>query len=152
MASVDELASLAGAKGERFLAVDVLAGLERPLRDLVVGVVDGQVDDDVDLVVGEQVVERGVRADAVGRGERGRAIGIEVRRRDQADLRVSQGVLGVSAGDVSRPDDADTEWGHGREATASARAGVRPARAGHDVPAGPPLADRVVALSCPDAT
>ena len=130
----------------------MFAGLEGLLRDLVMGMVDGQVDDDVDLIVCEQTVERGVRSDAVGRGERGRAIGIEVRRRDQADLRVSEGVLGVSASDVSCPDDADTEWGHDREATASARATARLARAGHDATARPPPAARVVALSCPDAT
>ena len=64
---VDELARLARAERQRLLAVDVLAGLEGALRDLVVSVMDGQVDDDVDLVVGEQVVERGVGPAAVRR-------------------------------------------------------------------------------------
>ena len=68
------------------------AGLEGTLRDLVVGVVDGQVDDDVDRVVGEEVVERRMGAAAVRLGEGGRPGGIEVRRGDQPDLGVGQGV------------------------------------------------------------
>ena len=43
-----ELVRLARPKRERLLAVDVAAGQERPLRDLVVGVVDRQVQHDVD--------------------------------------------------------------------------------------------------------
>ena len=46
---LDELVRLARTEGQRLLAVDVAAGLEGTLRDLVVGVVNGQVDDDVDL-------------------------------------------------------------------------------------------------------
>jgi hypothetical protein len=92
----------------------VAARLERPFRDLVVGVVDGQVDDDVDLVIGEQVVERGVRPAAVFCRERGRALRIEVCRGYQPDLRMGEGILGVSTGDIAGPDDADTERGHGR--------------------------------------
>ena len=62
--STSSRASL-GTQGERLLAVDVPAGLEGPLRDLVMGVVDGQVDDDVD-----RRGRRGGRRARRGRGSR----------------------------------------------------------------------------------
>ena len=108
------------------------ARFEGALGHLVVSVVDGQVDDDVDLVVGEQVVERGVGPAAVGGRERHGALGIEIRGGDQPDLGVGERVLRVAAGDIAGPDDADAKWGHGREATASGWARERPAATGRD--------------------
>ena len=49
---VHELASLARAERQRFLAVDVAARFQGAPGHLEMSVVDGQVDDDVDLVVG----------------------------------------------------------------------------------------------------
>ena len=58
-------------------------------------------------------------------GERGGPGRIEVRRRDQPDLRVGEGVLGVAAGDVAGSDDADTEWGHAERLRHRPRPAVR---------------------------
>ena len=93
---------------------------------------DRQVDDDVNLVVGEEVVERGVCPAAVLRGESHGAARIES---VAATSRISgwvSGVRGVSAGDVAGPDDADAERGHGRRGY-----GIR---AGRERPATPELA------------
>ena len=59
--------------------------------------------------------------------ERRRALGIEVRRGDQPDLGVGQGVPRVAAGDVAGADDADAEWGHGRRGYGIEWARERPA-------------------------
>ena len=107
---VHQLTGLVGAQRQRFLAVDVAARLERPLRHLVVGVVDREVHDDVDRVIGQELVERAVDATAVGLAERGRPVGVEVRHRDEPDLRMSREAAGVSARDVAGADDADPEW------------------------------------------
>ena len=64
--------------------------------------------------IGQEVVERGVGPASVLRGERGGSDGIQVRRGDEPDLGMGQGVAGVPAGDVAGPDDADAEWCHGR--------------------------------------
>lgn len=80
-------------------------------------VVNGQVEDDVNRVVGEQVVDRFVRSAAMSLGERDRAGGIKVRRGNEPDLGVRLGVPGVSAGDVAGPDDADSKRAHPGEAS-----------------------------------
>ncbi len=77
------------------------------------GLVDGQVDDDVDRVVGEEVVERGMDPAGVLLAEGGSADGIQVRRRNQPNLRMGQDVARISAGDVAGSDDADAERLHG---------------------------------------
>ena len=74
---------------------------------------DGQVDDDVDLAVGQEIVERVVRAAAVLGGERGRAGRVEVGDRHQPDLRMGRRVARVPAGDVAGADDAEAERSHG---------------------------------------
>ena len=81
---------------------------------LVMGVMHGQVDDDVDLGIGQQVVEGSVRPAAMLGGECGRAGRVQVGHRHEPDLRVGRRVTRVSAGDVAGPDDADTKRGHGR--------------------------------------
>ena len=106
---VDELARFARAEGEGLLAVDVATGLEGLLRDRVVGVVNRQVDDDVDLVVREEVLECRVGSAAIGRSERPCSFGIQVRDRDEPDLGVGEGIPGITARDVPGSDDSDAE-------------------------------------------
>ena len=68
----DELLHLLAAHRRRLLDEDVLAGLERLLRELVVRR-DGRCDDDrVDGVVGQQLVERGGRRAPAGSARRTR--------------------------------------------------------------------------------
>lgn len=90
------------------------AGLQRPFRDLVVGVVDGQVDDDVDGVIGEEVVEGGVRLDAMRAREDRSPIRVSIGGGHEADLGMGPDVIGVAARDVAGPDDSKAEGGHGR--------------------------------------
>ena len=52
-----DLAGLARREGQRFLAVDVSAPLEGLLRDGEMGVVNGEIEDDVDAVIGQEVLE-----------------------------------------------------------------------------------------------
>ena len=54
---VEQLDRLDRRGGERLLAVQVLAGRDHALADLGVRRRDGEVEDDVDLVVGEQLVD-----------------------------------------------------------------------------------------------
>jgi hypothetical protein len=92
----------------------VASGPQGAPRDLVVGVVDRQVDDDVHGLVREQRIDRGVRPAAMSLGEGGRTNRIEVRCGDQVDLGMGQDVARVSTGDVAGADDADTEGPHDR--------------------------------------
>ena len=90
------------------------AGLQSALRDLEMRLVHGQVDDDVDRIVGKEVIERGMSAAVVGRGKGLGPLRIEIGRCDEADLRVGRGIGGIAAGDVPGSDDADAEGRHGR--------------------------------------
>ena len=74
----DELAGLLDAGGEGLLGIDVLSGQERSAVDLVVGVDAREVDDDVDLGIGEEFRVRCVAAQAVGPRHRLGAGGIDV--------------------------------------------------------------------------
>jgi hypothetical protein len=109
---LDQLVSLARTERERLLAVDVAARFQRPLRDLVVGLVDRQVDDDVDRLVPQHVVERRVTAAAVSLCEGGGPRRIQVRGRHQPDLRMGHGVVRIPARDVAGSNDSDAEWRH----------------------------------------
>jgi hypothetical protein len=85
------------------------AGLERPLRDVVVGLVNREVDHDVDLVVGQEVVDGPVDPAAVSLAERRRPGGIEIGGRHEADPRMGRDVPGVAARDVPGTDDPDAK-------------------------------------------
>ena len=82
-------------------------GLQGTLRDLVMGVVDRQVDDDVNRVVGEEGVERPMSANAVSLSERRGPGRIEVRGGNEPDLGMGEGVAGVATGDVAGSDDTE---------------------------------------------
>ena len=75
----DELLHLLAAHRRRLLDEDVLARLERLLRELVVGRHRGRDDDGVDLLVRQQVGERGRRARLrVARAELGQPLRVGV--------------------------------------------------------------------------
>ncbi len=111
---VDELARLARAERQWLLAVDVTTRLQRTTGHLVVRVMDGQVDDDVDGRVAQQVLDGGVGTAAMLLGERVQPGRIEIRGRHQVDLRMGEDVARVAAGDVAGAHDADAEWFHRR--------------------------------------
>jgi hypothetical protein len=71
------------------------------------GVMNGQVDDDVDFVVGEEVVERRVSSTAMLLGEGCRAGRIEIGRGDEPDLRVGESIARIPARDVAGSDDSN---------------------------------------------
>ena len=110
----DQLLRLARAERHRLLAVHVAPRLEGTLRHLVVGVVDGQVDDDVHRRIGQQLIERAVDRAAVLRAERRSLRRVQVGRGRQPDLRVSEDVPGVGTRDVAGADDAEAERRHDR--------------------------------------
>ena len=110
----DQLLCLARAERHRLLAVHVTPRLEGALRHLVMGVVDGQVDDDVDRRIGQQLIERAVDGAAVLGAERRSLRRIQVRRRCQPDLRMREDVGGVGTRDVAGADDAEAERCHDR--------------------------------------
>ena len=73
------------------------ARLQGSPGDLEVRLMDGQVEDGVDLIVGKKVVEGVVGADAVLPGERAGPGRVEIGGCDQPDLRVGPEVTGVPA-------------------------------------------------------
>ena len=77
---------LGGRQGEGLLPVDVLARLEGPERDLGVRGRDGQVEDDVDLGVGQQLVDAR-RPHALFGGDGSGAVEVEVRDDDEREVR-----------------------------------------------------------------
>ncbi len=89
------------------------AGLEGLLGDVVMSVMNGQIDDDVHCVIGEEVVERSVGSAAMLLGKGRRSDRIQVRGGDETDLRVGEGVPRISPGDVAGSDDSDTKLCHG---------------------------------------
>ena len=103
-----QLSALA-VERERLLAPDVLARLERPESDLHVHLRQGEVDDDLDLVVSEQLVDRAVPGDAEGLGLGPRALLVDVG--DESHLDVGEGgeVLQVLRADDAGADDADSD-------------------------------------------
>src|SRR5690606_2973621 len=92
---------------ERLLVPHVLAGGERLLRDLDVHRRHGEVDDHLDLVVGQQLGDRARPGHPVGlRLGRG-PLGVEVGDEPHLDVRERREVLQVLVADVARADDPD---------------------------------------------
>ena len=92
------------------LAVDMASGLETFPGERVVGVVDCQVDDEIDRAVREELGHGRVGSAAVLRGEGNRPFRVQVGGGDQPDLRMGCQVEGIGAGDVAAADDPDAEW------------------------------------------
>ena len=103
-----ELQALLDGEDEGLLRVDVLAGLERGGGHAVVGLGDGQVDDDVDGVVGEEGVD-GLGLDVellgplLGGGEDDVGAGADLEAAEE------RGELEVGGRDVAAADDPDAE-------------------------------------------
>ena len=66
-------ASIHGGR-ERLLRIDVLSGEKRLPRDLVMALDAGEVRDDVDVRVGEELLVAVVGLDAVGAGDESRRV------------------------------------------------------------------------------
>ena len=91
---VEERARLGGRGAERLFRVDVLAGCESLQAHLHVGGRDGEIDDDLDRRVREQLVDRHRPQPELGRARLGRlapdvgdALDVKDRESDDAALR-----------------------------------------------------------------
>jgi hypothetical protein len=87
----------------------MFAGLECALRHRVMGVMHGQVHHELDFGIGEQVVQRVVRPNAVLAGKRAGPLKVGVSHGDEPDLVMLVDASGVRSGDVSAADDANAE-------------------------------------------
>jgi hypothetical protein len=67
---------------------------------------DGKVDDQLDLGVGQESIQRIVGSNVVLGGERTGSRRVDVRRRDELDVIVLGEAPSVRAGDVAAADDA----------------------------------------------
>jgi len=85
----DELPRIGAVQRQRLLAIDVLARIERPCRHVFVRIEDGEIDDELDRVGGEQFVNAGIGAAIMFRRELLRALGQQVRHADQFEFRIS---------------------------------------------------------------
>ncbi|MCY1244907.1 hypothetical protein D9M72_580070 [compost metagenome] len=108
-----ELLALLQRKHQWLLGIDVLAGFEDRLRDRVVRVRDRQVDDDIDIRIGQQPLDA-LGFYAVFRCPRlGRCL-VDVGAGDNLDALKQWGEPEVCGGDVAASDDADAKFlGHG---------------------------------------
>ena len=106
---LDEGAGLPVARGERLLAVHVLAGLQRRGRHLRVDAVGREVHDGVDGAVCEHVGERRVLDSPESLHELGAQRAIDVGRAGDLDRGVGPDRLAVRAGDVAAADHCDAE-------------------------------------------
>ena len=109
--------------GQGFLAVDVLARLETAPADLEMGVVDGEVYDQLERGVRQHGFQVGIDHQSVALGERLRRFGIEVGDAHQLDTGGLHHVVGVGGRDVAATHDADTALSHGLASSSSARTG-----------------------------
>ena len=106
---LEDLETFLVGEGEGFFAVDVLAGAEGGEVDADVGGGDGEVENGVDVGIGEEFLDgAGLEAvlDGLGAGE------IHVEIGDGGEFRVGavgREVLEVLAADVAAADDADAE-------------------------------------------
>src|SRR5690606_8676822 len=106
-------------EGQGLLAIDVLARHERRSRQVVVGGVDAEVDDDLYVVVGEQLGVVGVGTAAVLGGQRGGPRWVDVCHPYQLGLLVRRQRGGIRSGDVATSHDRDLH----RYAAAARRSG-----------------------------
>lgn len=85
----------------------MLAAREDPGRHVEVGGGDGEVQHDLDVVVGQELVDEQVPQPELTRTSTG-ALLVEVRYRDHVQIREPRQVLEVVAADDAGADDADT--------------------------------------------
>ncbi|WLW57924.1 hypothetical protein [Streptomyces sp. YU58] len=104
---VQQQPCVAAAGGEGLLTPDVLAAREDPGRYVEVGGGDGEVQRDLDVVVGQELVDEQVPQPELPRTSTG-ALLVEVRYRDHVQIREPRQVLEVVAADDAGADDADT--------------------------------------------
>ena len=104
----DQLLAFGEGHPERLFAVDVLAGGDRLQADLDMGARDGEVDDDVDARVGEQIVDR-FGLDAELGGLLGRDLGLHVGDAADVEHREVLHRLEILARDIAGADDADAQ-------------------------------------------
>ena len=72
----------------------------------------GEVDDDLDVVIGEQAVDRHCFNAIVPR-LRGRHVGVEVGKRFDGDKVRARSTLQIGIADIATTDDADRRFVHG---------------------------------------
>nr|BFF21246.1 hypothetical protein GCM10025730_47670 [Promicromonospora thailandica] len=99
-------------EGERLLAPHVLARGQDAVPDLGVHRRDGEVDDHVDVVPGQQLVHRARRRHAVGLRLGGGPVEVEVGDEPHLDVGEPREVRQVLVRDVAGPDHADARGGH----------------------------------------
>jgi hypothetical protein len=87
----------------------VFAGFERRHRDLGVDDRDGEVEDDLDLLVSEQLFRGTCLRDTVSFGLGLRTLEQEVRTGDHLDVVEYGRILEIDAADLAATDDADPD-------------------------------------------
>lgn len=108
-----QLLALLQGEHQRLFRIDVFAGFEDCLGDRIVRVRNGQVDDDVDIGIGEQRLDALSFNAVFGRPRLG-CRRVDVGAGDNLDAPEKRGKLEVGGGDVAASDDADAKFlGHG---------------------------------------
>ncbi len=106
LGQLDQRLGVGEVRGERLFGVDVLAGLERRPADLGMDRRHGEIEDDVDPVVRQQL-GRAQRPEAVALGHHRRRLGPEIGAGLQLDVAKARRVLAIDVGDHAAADDAD---------------------------------------------
>ena len=107
--ALPEVEAFLDGEHEGLLRIDVLAGVEHLPRHLIVDRRYRQVDDDVDVLRGEQVVDGlGAQAEFLGAGLGG--IHVDVRAGAHLDALEERRQLEIGGRDVAAADDADAEF------------------------------------------
>ena len=105
---VDEPAALLEIDREGLFREDMLAGAQRRERDAEMGGRHGEVDHEIDVVAGQELIDR-QRLDAVAACLSLRDLGPHVGAGPQRQAAIGGNVLEVDAGNVAASDDADVE-------------------------------------------
>ncbi len=108
-----QLLALGQRQHQRLFGIDMLAGFEDPLGNREMRIGDGQVDDDVDLRIGQKFVDR-LGAHAIFLRAQRRGLRVDIRAGADLDAPEEGGELEIGHGDMAASDDADAEiLGHG---------------------------------------
>ena len=108
LGSVDQLARLGNLDAERLLGVHMLAGRDRLEADLDMGLRDGEVDDDLDAWVGEEIGDASSRQAELGGTGFGDRL-VHVGEGTHLEDRESARRLEIGGADIAAADDADAD-------------------------------------------